>query len=200
MHQDWLKLEKEAKALGYKFIAGIDEAGRGPLAGPVVAAAVILKSDIKIDGVNDSKKLTETQRNDLFKIIINHPDIIYSISRVEHFTIDKINILNATLLAMKQAVDGLSLKPDLILVDGNKAINSNIPCKPIIKGDSLSLSIAIASILAKVTRDEIMDEIHKEMPQYDFKKHKGYPTLKHKLLIQQHGLSQYHRKTFKSSM
>ena len=200
MHQDWLKFEKEAKALGYKFIAGIDEAGRGPLAGPVVAAAVILKSNIQIPGVNDSKKLTESKRNDLFEIITNHPDIIYCISRVEHTTIDEINILNATLLAMKQAVDGLSICPDLLLVDGNKSVNSNIPCRPIVKGDSLSLSIAIASILAKVTRDQIMDKLHEEMPQYDFKKHKGYPTIKHKLLIQEHGLSKYHRKTFKSSI
>lgn len=200
MQIDWLKFENEAKALGYVNIAGVDEAGRGPLAGPVVAAAVILNDQFAIDGINDSKKLSDTARKKIFDQAIIHPGISYGIGIVEPTIIDSINILNATFLAMKRAVDNLNIRPDFLLIDGNQSPKIPVPTKTVIKGDALSKSIALASIIAKVTRDEIMAEIDKLVPQYEFSSHKGYPTLKHKMLIEKFGLSEYHRKTFKFSI
>lgn len=178
-----------------KYLAGVDEAGRGPLAGPVVAAAVVFKKNTFIEGVNDSKQLTEKQREKLFDKIISSA-LSYSVSIVNHEIIDEVNILNASLLAMKNAVDDLKIKPDLVLVDGNKKFDSEIPVIPIVKGDSKSFSIAAASILAKVTRDRLMKDLAKEYPNYLWEQNKGYPTKKHREIIRQIGPSPLHRKTF----
>lgn len=194
---DWTKFENEARALGYANIAGVDEAGRGPLAGPVVAAAVIIPNSVTISGINDSKKLTEKIRNQIFESVVNNPLIDYGIAIVEPSVIDEINILQATFLAMRQAVAKLSKTPDCLLIDGNQSPKINIPTQLIVKGDSLSQSIALASILAKVTRDKIMEEIAREYPHYLFQKHKGYPTVVHKEIIAKYGLTPHHRKTFK---
>jgi len=178
-----------------KFLAGVDEAGRGPLAGPVVAAAVIFNKETNIKGVNDSKQLTENQREDLFEKIISSA-LSYSVSIVDHDIIDEINILNATMLAMKQAVESLEIKPDLVLVDGNKAFEYNSPVIPIVKGDSKSFSIAAASILAKVTRDRLMKNLAVDYPEYFWEQNKGYPTKQHRDIIKKIGPSPLHRKTF----
>jgi len=177
------------------YLAGVDEAGRGPLAGPVVAAAVIFNKKINIKGVNDSKQLTENQREELFEKIISKA-LSYSVSIIDHNVIDEINILNATMLAMKQAVEGLNIKPDLLLVDGNRAFISEIPLIPIIKGDAKSFSIAAASILAKVTRDKIMKNLAVDYPEYLWEQNKGYPTKQHRDIIKKIGPSPLHRKTF----
>jgi len=177
------------------YLAGVDEAGRGPLAGPVVAAAVIFNKKINIKGVNDSKQLTENQREELFEQIISKA-LSYSVSIIDHNVIDKMNILNATMLAMKQAVEGLNIKPDLLLVDGNRAFISEIPLIPIIKGDAKSFSIAAASILAKVTRDKIMKNLAVDYPEYLWEQNKGYPTKQHRDIIKKIGPSPLHRKTF----
>jgi ribonuclease HII len=178
-----------------KYLAGVDEAGRGPLAGPVVAAAVIFKKNTLIEGINDSKQLSEKQREKLFHQIISSA-LSYSMSVVDHNVIDDVNILNASLLAMKNAVDDLKIRPDLVLVDGNKKFNSEVPVIPIVKGDSKSFSIAAASILAKVTRDRLMKDLAKEYPYYLWEQNKGYPTKKHREIIRQIGPSPLHRKTF----
>jgi len=178
-----------------KYLAGVDEAGRGPLAGPVVAAAVIFKKNTSIEGVNDSKLLSEKKREKLFNQIISSA-LSYSVSVVNHNVIDDVNILNASLLAMKNAVDELKIKPDLVLVDGNKKFDSEIPVIPIVKGDAKSFSIAAASILAKVTRDRLMKDLAKEYPHYLWEQNKGYPTKKHREIIRQIGPSPLHRKTF----
>jgi ribonuclease HII len=178
-----------------KHIAGVDEAGRGPLAGPVVAAAVIFKKDTQLKGVNDSKLLSEKRREKLFEEIIKTAST-YSVAAVEQDVIDDINILNATMLAMKQAVDNLKIKPDLILVDGNRKFCSDIPVIPIIKGDSKSFSIAAASIVAKVTRDRLMKNLAKDFPQYSWERNKGYPTRQHREVIKKIGPSPVHRRTF----
>lgn len=178
-----------------KYLAGVDEAGRGPLAGPVVAAAVIFSKKSFIEGVNDSKQLNEKQRENLFdKIIVKA--LSCSISVINQDVIDKINILNATLTAMKNAVDDLKVKPDIILVDGNRKFASEIPVVPIIKGDAKSFSIAAASILAKVTRDRIMKNLAIEYPDYLWEQNKGYPTKQHREIIKRIGPCQHHRKTF----
>ncbi len=181
----------------YKLIAGIDEAGRGPLAGPVVAAAVILDYNSTIfDKVNDSKQLGEKNREKLFDVICNN-SISYSIQLIDNIRIDSINILNATMLAMSNAVDSLKYKPDYLLIDGNYYNNNKIPYRTVIKGDSISTSIAASSILAKVFRDRWVAEIaHKEYPEYNFAKHKGYATNEHIELIKKHGACKYHRRTF----
>ena len=176
-------------------ICGIDEAGRGPLAGDVYAAAVILPEGLVINGLDDSKKLSEKKRELLFDEIIAKADA-YCIATASAAEIDEINILNAALLAMKRAFDGLNTRPALALVDGNKAPNLGIPVKTVVKGDSLSTSIAAASILAKVARDRYMLELDKKYPEYLFAKHKGYGTKLHYDMIAQYGLCPEHRRSF----
>jgi ribonuclease HII len=178
-----------------KLIAGVDEAGRGPLAGPVVAAAVIFSPHITINGVNDSKILSQRLREKLYDEIIENC-ITYSYSIVSPKKIDKINILNASLLSMKRSVNKLKVQPDLILIDGNKSFKYNIPTITVVKGDSKSFSIAAASIIAKVTRDKLMRKYAVEYPNYNWEKNKGYPTLQHRESIKEFGASPMHRKTF----
>jgi ribonuclease HII len=178
-----------------KILAGVDEAGRGPLAGPVVAAAVIFRKNTFIKHVNDSKQLTEKQREELFDKIIAKA-ISYSVSIIDHKIIDELNILNASMLAMKEAVESLDIKPDFVLVDGNRKFNSNIPIRPIVKGDSKSFSIAAASIIAKVTRDRLMKSLALDYPDYLWEQNKGYPTKRHREIIKEIGPSPLHRKTF----
>lgn len=191
--------EKEAYKQGCKVIAGIDEAGRGPLAGPVVAAAVILPENVFIEGLNDSKKLSEKKRNELFGVIWEKA-ISVGIGRVDEKQIDEINILNAAKKAMELAVKGLDIKPDLLLIDAVELNGIDITQKPIIKGDALSVSIAAASIIAKVTRDAIMDEMDKLYPQYGFSKHKGYGTSEHINSIKKYGICPIHRLSFVKSL
>jgi ribonuclease HII len=188
-------LEGEARRQGYQFIAGIDEAGRGPLAGPVVAAAVIFPPDVDIPGVNDSKKLSPTARQRLFPKICRQA-LAFHIAVVDRETIDRINILQASLLAMQQAVEGLATRPDFLLVDGNRGIVSAIPQKAVIGGDALCFAIAAASILAKVERDRLMQEFHSMYPQYEFARHKGYGTQLHRDRIKEFGPCPIHRRTF----
>lgn len=189
--------ENNALLNGYKTVCGIDEAGRGPLAGPVYAAAVILPIGLEIEGLNDSKKLSEKKREQLFPIICEKA-IAYSIGIATEKEIDEINILNATFLAMKRAVEGLSVKPDYALVDGNRypKISNDIKEEVVVKGDAKSMSIAAASILAKVSRDRFMLEMTKEYPQYCFEQHKGYGTKLHYEKILEYGPSPIHRMTF----
>jgi len=178
-----------------QLIAGVDEAGRGPLAGPVVAAAVIFAPDTEIDGVNDSKVLSEKRREELFVKIVKK-SIAHSVSVVPAKIIDDINILNASLLAMRQSVETLKVQPDLVLADGNKKFDHSVLVIPVVKGDTKSFSIAAASILAKVTRDRIMRELAIEYPVYYWEKNKGYPTKQHRELIKLNGTSPFHRQTF----
>lgn len=195
MIMDWLLYENEKYNNGYNIICGVDEAGRGPLAGPVYAAAVVLKRGQTIEGVNDSKKLSEKKRELLFdKIIAQCED--YSIGTASEKEIDEINILQATFLAMKRAVEGLSLRPDCALVDGNQVPPLNCDVETVIKGDSKSESIAAASILAKVSRDRYMLEMAEKYPQYGFEKHKGYGTKLHYEMIEKYGICEIHRKSF----
>ena len=180
----------------YQFICGIDEAGRGPLAGPVVVGAVILPKDSFIEGVNDSKKVSEKKREKLYEIITSEA-IAYSVGIVDHKKIDEINILNATKLAVKIAIEGLNQKPDILMVDAlNNMDTDGIPYMSIIKGDAKCYSIAAASIIAKVTRDRIMREWDTVYPLYGFAKHKGYGTASHILAIKENGPCSIHRKTF----
>lgn len=187
--------EKELISEGYGVVCGIDEAGRGPLAGPVCAAAVILPTDMEIDGLNDSKKLTEKKREALFDVV-KEKALAYSIVMVDEKVIDEINILQATLLAMRNAVEGLEIKPDAALIDGNQKPGLGIEERTVVKGDAKSMSIAAASILAKVSRDRFMLELDKKYPQYQFAKHKGYGTKLHYECIEQFGISPVHRLTF----
>ncbi|WP_444640494.1 ribonuclease HII [Caproiciproducens sp. R1] len=192
---DWFAYENMALKKSYRMICGIDEAGRGPLAGPVFAAAVILPPGQMIEGLNDSKKLSEKKREALFDVI-KKTAIVYAVGFATEQEIDKINILQATFLAMKRACDGLSVRPDLALVDGNRMPRLGMDTQTIIKGDALSASIAAASILAKVSRDRLMAEIDRIYPEYQFAKHKGYGTALHRELLKQYGPSPVHRKTF----
>lgn len=192
---DWLLYENEKYNEGYKIICGVDEAGRGPLAGPVYAAAVVLEKDQTIEGVNDSKKLSEKKRELLFDKIINECKD-YSIGTASEKEIDELNILQATFLAMKRAVDGLSIKPDCALVDGNQIPNLDCDVTTVVKGDAKSESIAAASILAKVSRDRYMLEMAEKYPQYGFEKHKGYGTKLHYEMIEKYGICDIHRKSF----
>ncbi|MCH5296494.1 MAG: ribonuclease HII [Ruminococcus sp.] len=192
---NWLKFEQDATNLSYKAICGVDEAGRGPLAGPVCAAAVILPPDTIIDGVNDSKKLTEKKREALFDVI-KEQSLSYSIAFATVEEIEEMNILNATMLAMKRAVEGLSIKADYAMIDGNRLPNLEIPAECIIKGDAKSMSIACASILAKVSRDRLCYKYAEEYPQYGFDKHKGYGTKLHREAIIENGPCPYHRMSF----
>ena len=189
------EIEAAALEAGYAVIAGTDEAGRGPLAGPVYAAAVILPMGLVIDGLNDSKKLTEKKREALFDIICQEA-LSYGIAYATPEEIDELNILNASQLAMRRAVAMLKPTPDLVLVDGNVAREFPMGTKTVVKGDSLSMSIAAASILAKVSRDRVMAELAKEYPQYQLEKHKGYPTPLHMNLVRELGPSPIHRKSF----
>lgn len=188
--------EKAQKQNGYSFICGVDEAGRGPLAGPICAAAVILPEDAEIEGLNDSKKLTEKKREALFDVV-KEKAIAWSVAFATVEEIEKHNILNATFLAMNRAIEGLQIKADFALIDGNRIPKDiKIPCETVVKGDSLSMSIAAASILAKVSRDRLMLEIDSQFPQYEFKKHKGYGTALHMDLIRKYGPSKHHRPSF----
>lgn len=178
-------------------IAGIDEAGRGPIAGPVVAAAVVSSQCVDIEGVTDSKKLTSKRRKELIDLIKNHSDLYYSVGICSHKEIDELNILQASLLSFKKAVSGLKEPPSVCLVDGNKkSPYLEIEQHPIIKGDSKSFLIAAASIIAKETRDQIMVEMHHKWPEYDFQKHKGYPTKAHLKALEIHGPCPIHRQSF----
>ncbi len=188
--------EKKARNRGFSNIAGVDEAGRGPLAGPVVSAAVILPSSLPTLGIADSKKLTPRKRESLFHDISRHA-LAIGIGIVSPEEIDRINILQASLLSMKMSVDNLNPLPDCLLIDGIFKISSDLPQEAIIKGDSLSISISAASIIAKVTRDRLMEKYHQQYPLFDFHKNKGYPTKTHKETIRLHGCCPIHRKTFK---
>lgn len=192
---DWLEFEKEALAKGYKSICGVDEAGRGPLAGPVCAAAVILPEGVIIDGVNDSKKLSEKKRESMFDVI-REQALSYSIAYATVDEIEEINILNATMLAMRRAIDGLEIKADYAMIDGNKIPPIDIDAECIVKGDAKSMSIACASILAKVSRDRLLYKYAEEYPMYGFDKHKGYGTKVHREAILKYGPCPYHRKSF----
>lgn len=192
---DWLEFEKEALAKGYKSVCGVDEAGRGPLAGPVCAAAVILPEGVIIDGVNDSKKLSEKKRESLFDVI-REQALSYSIAYATVDEIEEINILNATMLAMRRAIDGLEIKADYAMIDGNKIPPLDIDAECIVKGDAKSMSIACASILAKVSRDRLLYKYAEEYPMYGFDKHKGYGTMVHREAILKYGPCPYHRKSF----
>lgn len=190
------ELEQQAKLDGYSFICGVDEAGRGPLAGPVCAAAVIFAPDTELDGVNDSKKLSEKKREALFDVICQKA-VAYSIAFASVEEIEEYNILNATYLAMNRAIEGLSVKADYALIDGNRVPKGiKINCQTVVKGDAKSLSIAAASILAKVTRDRLLMEYHEKYPQYNFAKHKGYGTAEHMEAIRKYGISEVHRPSF----
>jgi ribonuclease HII len=200
-----LRYERKLKSRGYDLIIGVDEAGRGPLAGPVVAAAVILKSFRFTNRVDDSKKLTGARRKAAFFEIKNKS--LYAIAAVGHKQIDRINILQATKLAMQKAISRLlkklspaERKRAFVIIDGNMRFNLDIPYQSIIKGDSKSLSIAASSILAKVNRDALMGKYHKLYPQYGFNKHKGYPTLAHRMILRKIGPADIHRKSFLLSL
>lgn len=192
---DWLSYEKEAISKGYKAVCGVDEAGRGPLAGPVCAAAVILPENIIIEGVNDSKKLSEKKREALFDVI-KEQALSYSIAFASVEEIEEINILNATMLAMKRAVEGLDVKADYAMIDGNRLPDLSIDSEFIIKGDAKSMSIACASILAKVSRDRLLYKYAEKYPEYLFDKHKGYGTKAHVEAIKKYGPCPYHRLSF----
>ena len=187
--------ETMLRGRGYSNIAGVDEAGRGPLAGPVYAAAVILPEGCMIGGINDSKKLSAKKREQLFDVICEKA-LSYSIASVSEKVIDEVNILNATYLAMNQAVNGLDIAPDYVLIDGNSIKGMTVDHMTIVKGDSKSISIAAASILAKVARDRYITEISDKYPQYNFKKNKGYGTREHREAILKYGPCEIHRRTF----
>lgn len=187
--------EEEGYAEGFSLIAGVDEAGRGPLAGAVYAAAVILPRDVVINGINDSKKLSEKKRELLFDEI-REKAIAYSIYSVDEKIIDEVNILKATHMAMNGAVAGLSVTPELVLIDGNSISGMTLPHKTVVGGDAKSISIAAASILAKVARDRYITELAKKYPEYGFEKHKGYGTRLHTEAILKYGACEIHRKTF----
>jgi ribonuclease HII len=187
--------ERRALSQGYHNIAGIDEAGRGPLAGPVVAAAVIMPPDYQHPEINDSKKLSSKKREILYEVI-QKDALSIGIGVSEVRVIDTINILQATLLAMKEAVLGISLSPDYLLIDGLNRINLDLPQETIIRGDQKSISIAAASIIAKVSRDRLMDMYHRQFPMYNFLRNKGYGTREHLKAISQYGRCKLHRRSF----
>lgn len=187
------------KQKGYKFVCGVDEAGRGPLAGPVCAAAVILPEGVEIEGLNDSKKLTEKKREKLYDVIIEKA-LAYSVAFASVEEIEAVNILNATYLAMNRAVEGLSQRPDFALIDGNRVPSGiTVPCETVVKGDGKSCSIAAASVLAKVTRDRLLLEYAEKYPEYGFEAHKGYGTAAHYDAIRKYGVLPIHRMSFLKS-
>ncbi len=188
--------EKAAVSSGFNTVCGVDEAGRGPLAGPVCAAAVILPEDTVIEGLDDSKKLSEKKRERLYDEITKKA-VAYSVAYGTLEEIESVNILEATFLAMNRAIDGLKVKPDFAIIDGNRVPKGiKIPCATLVKGDSKSMSVAAASVLAKVTRDRLMLTYDEKYPQYNFKKHKGYGTKEHTELLKQYGPSPIHRLSF----
>ena len=189
------EIEEEAFAEGYTVICGVDEAGRGPLAGPVCAAAVILPDHLEIPGLDDSKKLSDRRRRELMPVI-KEQAVAYGIGFASHEEIDEINILQATFLAMERALAQLPIKPEFALIDGNQEKDFGLPVKTVVKGDSLSANIAAASILAKVTRDDFMEQVAQEYPQYQFQVHKGYGTKAHYAALTEYGPSPIHRITF----
>lgn len=192
---DMFFYENLQKQQGFQMICGVDEAGRGPLAGPVCAAAVILPEDVNVPGLNDSKKLSDKRRREMFPLI-KEQAIAYCVAFSTEQEIDEINILQATFLAMQRAIDGLRVKADFALIDGNREKDFGLPVKTIVGGDGLSASIAAASILAKVTRDDYMLELAEKYPQYGFDVHKGYGTKAHYEALAQFGPSEVHRMTF----
>lgn len=189
------QIEDSFYAQGYQVICGVDEAGRGPLAGPVCAAAVILPKHLEIPGLTDSKKLTDKKRRELFPLI-QEQAVAYGIGLASQEEIDEINILQATFLAMERALSQLNVRPDMVLIDGNRERDFGVPVQTVIKGDSLSANIAAASILAKVTRDNLMMELALQYPQYGFEIHKGYGTKAHYEALRQYGASPIHRRSF----
>ena len=193
---DMLRFENEYYDKGYKYIAGVDEAGRGPLAGPVFAAAVIFEKGVVIDEINDSKKLSEKKREELFDVI-KEKALCYAIVSADEKEIDTINILAATLKCFNRAVSALDVTPDIALIDGNRVGDMPVECQTIVKGDANSMSIAAASILAKVARDRYITEMGEKYPEYNFQKHKGYGTKEHLEAIAKYGPSPIHRLTFK---
>lgn len=196
--QNMWEIEDSLFDQGIGVICGVDEAGRGPLAGPVYAAAVILPRDLEIPGLTDSKKLSDKKRRELFPII-QEQAVAFGIGVASEKEIDEINILQATFLAMKRALEKLSVRPDLALIDGNRKTDFGVPAKTVVKGDSLSASIAAASILAKVSRDNYMMELAQKYPQYGFDIHKGYGTKAHYQALREFGPSEVHRMTFLKS-
>ncbi|MBE7020143.1 MAG: ribonuclease HII [Ruminococcaceae bacterium] len=187
--------DKTVKQEGYKIICGVDEAGRGPLAGPVYACAIIMKEDFIIPEVNDSKKLTEKKREALYDLILKNA-LDCSVAFVDEKEIDEINILNATMKAMEMAINGLKIKPDLALIDGNQNRGISLNNRTVIKGDAQSYNIAAASIIAKVSRDRFIIEMDEKYPEYGFKKHKGYGTKEHMDAIRKYGPCEIHRRSF----
>ncbi len=196
MKSNLLKYEKELYKNNITLIAGVDEAGRGPLVGPVVAAAVILPKNYKLEGLNDSKQLSEKKRDEYYKILQKEA-VSIGVGIVSAKEIDEINILEASRKAMYIALNNLDIKPEYILSDAMSLNDIDIPSKPIIHGDALSLSIAAASVIAKVTRDSIMYELDKKYPEYNFKKNKGYPTKEHLSLIKKYGINEEYRMSYK---
>jgi ribonuclease HII len=188
--------EQEARSQGFKTIAGIDEAGRGPLAGPVVAAACIIPEGVYFRYINDSKQLNSEERDSIFLELTSHSDVVFGVGIICQKEIDRVNIYQATILAMLQAVNQLAARPDYLLVDGLKLPHPSLPCLKIIQGDTLSQSIAAASIIAKVTRDRLMKEYDQEWPAYGFGQHKGYATPQHLAAIHEHGPCPLHRYSF----
>ena len=189
------EIENHCFAQGYQVVCGVDEAGRGPLAGPVCAAAVILPPNVDIPGLNDSKKLSDKKRRELYPII-KEQALAYGIAFADHDEIDEINILQATFLAMERALEQLQGKADFALIDGNREKDFGLPVKTVVKGDSLSANIAAASVLAKVTRDDLMEAMAEEYPQYGFEIHKGYGTKAHYAALTEYGPSPIHRMSF----
>ena len=192
---DLWDIENQLYREGFRFVCGVDEAGRGPLAGPVCAAAVILPPNIDIPGLNDSKKLSDRKRRELFPII-KEKALAYGIGFADHKEIDEINILQATYLAMERAIFQLQIQPEFALIDGNRTKDFGIPVKTVVHGDSLSASIAAASILAKVTRDDLMEQAAVKYPEYKFEVHKGYGTKAHYAALDEYGPCDIHRMTF----
>lgn len=192
---DPLSFERSARKSGFTCIAGLDEAGRGPLAGPVVAAAVVLPDGLLIPGLTDSKQVTEQERDRLFDVI-REQSVCYGIGTVDERTIDDVNILQATVIAMERALESLLPRPDYLLIDALTLPRVPIPQNPLIKGDCRSHTISAASILAKVSRDRLMLELHEKFPQYNFQKHKGYGTREHLSLLRKHGPCEAHRRSF----
>lgn len=195
MSIDLYEIEAALREKGLKLICGVDEAGRGPLCGPVAAAAVILPEGLKIDGLNDSKKLTEKKREKLYDEITEKA-LAWGIGLASPAEIDELNILQATYLAMKRAVEGMKLVPDYVLVDGNRDPKLGLPTATLVKGDAKAACIAAASVLAKVTRDRLLVEMDKAYPEFGFAKHKGYPTKAHYAAIAEHGITPEHRRSF----